>query len=996
MKYCTGTWNSRELGNHRIVLKADNASESFRAKVYWRRRDKNPESKAIIILSEATGKRVLHVARIEVSREYGELIFQTEEAGIYHLYYLPYTDDSSYFMNVKYATFEETADDNWHNHVRKNIDMLPRAEVVEHQSINDFHSFYPMEVIATKSETDALKKAHARDEYIVFPEDRKYPIRMFDELPLRWIEKVPLNVFEGTTCRNEFYVFQLGVFAHTKRLSSLGLTFEDCKGPDNYIIPAHEFRCINFGGIDWNGRSFVKEVSVQKNKIQPLWCGLRIPQDAKPGIYQSYVTVQASNAADKKMKIVLRVSDEVVQDGAEGELWKHARMWWFDSTLGIDERVPSPFKPVQMEGHTVKVLGREMELNDDGLPCGIRSYFSHDIGRLGAEPTEILAKPMRFTIEAEKGELPFSIQTFQFVSQTEAEVAWESESIAEGWKLHCRAQMEYDGYVNYQLVLESRKDQAIEDIALEVFLDAEIATYMMGMGHPGGGGRRAKTLKWKWNENLCNNSFWTGDVQAGLHCRLKHVEEDWPLMNLKQTGTYRDWSNDGKGGCDMKEENGVVCFRVYCGPRTVKDGERLHFNFGLLITPLKPHSQDHWQWRYVQRRSDYLPVEEEKKCGAKIINIHQGNALNPNINYPFLTVDKLNSYVAQGNKHGMKTKLYYTLRELSTHIVELWMLRSLQNEVFTTGAGFADPNALAKQEMYRNHTGDSWICEHLIDDYRAAWHGPLPDGDIDAAIETAGLSRLHNYYVESLRWLLENVGIGGIYLDGIGYDREVMKRVYKVGKAKPDTLFDFHGGSKLSEAVGGNSTVNHYAEHLPYVDSLWFGEGFDYAELTPDFWLLELSGIPFGLFGEMLSDEGGNPFRGMLYGMSERLGWGFKAEPRGMWKLWDDFGIENAEMIGYWHPRCPARSGHKDVLATVYKRNDSTLIVLASWADSEVEVRLDVDWESIGLRPEKTVLHAPEIEGFESSLIQSEGRFKPDTPLRIEPGCGWFLIAREA
>ena len=56
-------------------------------------------------------------------------------------------------------------------------------------------------------------------------------------------------------------------------------------------------------------------------------------------------------------------------------------------------------------------------------------------------------------------------------------------------------------------------------------------------------------------------------------------------------------------------------------------------------------------------------------------------------------------------------------------------------------------------------------------------------------------------------------------------------------------------------------------EHFPYINSLWFGEGYDYDE-TPDYWLVEISGIPFGLYGEMLKG-GGNPWRGMLYGMTQ-------------------------------------------------------------------------------------------------------------------------------
>ena len=91
-------------------------------------------------------------------------------------------------------------------------------------------------------------------------------------------------------------------------------------------------------------------------------------------------------------------------------------------------------------------------------------------------------------------------------------------------------------------------------------------------------------------------------------------------------------------------------------------------------------------------------------------------------------------------------------------------------------------------------------------------------------------------------------------------------------------------------------------EHFPYINSLWFGEGYNYNE-TPDYWLVEISGIPFGLYGEML-EGGGNPWRG--HGLRhDQLG-SVGAATRGRsGKLWDDFGIQDSRTIGLLGPRLP-------------------------------------------------------------------------------------------
>ena len=134
-------------------------------------------------------------------------------------------------------------------------------------------------------------------------------------------------------------------------------------------------------------------------------------------------------------------------------------------------------------------------------------------------------------------------------------------------------------------------------------------------------------------------------------------------------------------------------------------------------------------------------------------------------------------------------------------------------------------------------------------------------------------------------------------------------------------------------------------EHFPYINKLWFGEYFDYEKNQPDFFLTEVSGIPFGLMGEMLQD-GGNPWRGMVYGMTNRLPWSDNADPRNIWKLWDTFKIKGSEMIGYWSENCPVKTSNDKVLATVYKKNGTALISIASWADTDVKVKLNIDWKN--------------------------------------------------
>jgi hypothetical protein len=385
------------------------------------------------------------------------------------------------------------------------------------------------------------------------------------------------------------------------------------------------------------------------------------------------------------------------------------------------------------------------------------------------------------------------------------------------------------------------------------------------------------------------------------------------------------------------------------------------------LTPFKPlDTKSHFRTRYYHA---YKPIEEVVKTGANTINIHHANEINPYINYPFLRSKEMKDYIDDAHRRGLKVKIYYTIRELSNRAVEIFALRSLGDEIFSRGPG----------------GGFSWLQEHLSQDYIAAWFVPQLK---DAAIINSGMSRWHNYYLEGLDWLAKNVGIDGLYIDDVAYDRTTMKRVRKIlDRNRPAALIDLHSANQFNMRDGYASSANLYLEHLPYINRLWFGEYFDYNS-PPDYWLIEISGIPFGIMGEMLQD-GGNPWRGMIFGMTNRLPWSGK-NPAHLWKVWDEFGIDDSQMLGYWSPNCPVRTDNKDVLATAYVKKGSALVSVASWAKDLVNCKLEVDWKGLCLDPEKARLYAPAIQDF-----QEETAFKPTDKIPIEPGKGWLLILNE-
>ncbi|MBS1655522.1 MAG: hypothetical protein JSU05_11795, partial [Bacteroidetes bacterium] len=95
------------------------------------------------------------------------------------------------------------------------------------------------------------------------------------------------------------------------------------------------------------------------------------------------------------------------------------------------------------------------------------------------------------------------------------------------------------------------------------------------------------------------------------------------------------------------------------------------------------------------------------------------------------------------------------------------------------------------------------------------------------------------------------------------------------------------------------------------------------------------------------------------------------------------------DMIGYWSDHCPVKTDNDKVLATVYKKEGTVLVAIASWADSATVVHLSIDWKSLGIDPATATITAKEIKNFQPAQA-----FKPGDAIPVEKNKGWLLIIR--
>lgn len=981
-------WNADQLGNQRYTVQVDKPADAVRVTIPWHRRDHDPQNVAIIVMAP-DGSSVRDVARLHIDQTSGELVFRAKQAGTYAVYYQPYiTSGSANYPTVVYRKPENTADPNWmqqHDLADSaRVQALPQARVTGYQAVDDFDAYTDMERIASPDELQHLLKANPDRQWLLFPETREHPIRMFTQIPERWAQRGAGGSLVDHALRGEYLSFQVGMWTARAAAHDVHVVFSELRGPDGAVIPVSRLTCFNLSGVDDEGKPFADRLDIAQGRVQPLWMGLDIPADVKPGVYRGTMAISSDGVAPRQVPLTITVDPGVAVDHGDNDPFKLTRLRWLNSKLGQDYSLVRPFTAVTIHGARLNILGRQVQLASNGLPAQIDSYFDERMTGIAKTPLPLLAAPMQLLVQDATGTHALSSEGQPAVQvDGPGQVHWRVHGQAGPLRSDIWASLEMDGTLTYHINLTATRATTLQDIRLHLPLNEKMARYELGLGRTGS--PVPAQFAWKWNVQNNQDGAWIGTVNGGLEFHLRDNHYVRPL----NTNFYHQhplvmptsWDNDGKGGIDLQRTASSYLVKAFSGPRTMQAGQTLSYDLVLRVTPFKPiKPAEHFAERYFHKYADLAYIQAQ---GANVVNVHHATPINPWINYPFLEVPKMKAYVDEAHARGMEVKIYDTVRELSDRAPELPMLESL------TGCRIGpngEPASAPCSEIISLGKGGgfSWLQEHLDGDYIPAWHVPE---NRDAAVINAGQSRWLNYYIASLDWLARNVGIDGVYLDDVAYGRATMERVRKVLQAhRPHPLIDLHSASQFDARDGYINSALLYMGLFPYIDRLWFGEQFDYQDTSPAYWLTEISGIPYGLMGEMLQG-GGNPWRGMLFGMTNRLPW-TGADPRPLWKVWDAFGIEKADMIGWWVHDTPVVTDRKDVLVTSYVRKGKrTLISIASWAPQSVDVKLHINWKALGLTPHNATLRAPAVEGFQPATT-----FAPGQKIPVEPGKGWLLI----
>ncbi|MCX6225404.1 MAG: DUF6067 family protein, partial [Bacteroidia bacterium] len=483
----------------------------------------------------------------------------------------------------------------------------------------------------------------------------------------------------------QFFVFNLKVPAETVALNDLKITFSNLNpilAPDTLFchsresgnpipdtrhpIPDTLFSCFNSGGIDFKGNPFTKRIDIPAGQTQELWMGIDL-EDAERGVYQGSVTISSGNVT-QIIPIEISVEGDAVRNHGYDQGKSLARLNWLNSAAGIDDSITKGFIPVKVIGKRFSILGRTLEIAGNGLPAAVTTFFGSSNQELKDWGEPLINSPFRIIIEKENGTV-VRLTSGDLVIREEppSKVTWSVMNTSGEFDVEISGQMEFDGFVDYKMELTAKSDVKVRDIRLEIPMNKEKSEYMMGLNHEGG--YRTPDWKWKWDVTKNQDMLWIGAVNGGMRIKWKAANYRRPLINIYyEFGPLNlppSWGNAGKGGVTVADKDTDVVVNAYSGPREIKTGEVLDFDFELLLTPFRTiDKKTKFGDRYFHGggTNTAVKIANAKAAGANIINIHHAEDLYPFINYPYLdeNITELTQLVSNAHKANMRMKFYYT------------------------------------------------------------------------------------------------------------------------------------------------------------------------------------------------------------------------------------------------------------------------------------------------------------------------------------------------
>lgn len=788
-----------------------------------------------------------------------------------------------------------------------------------------------------------------------------YDLTVLNELKLQ-------SSYKFEVSRYEYLVVQLLIHSDYA-VQNVVVKCKDLISSSEHIEGA--VHCFNTDVIDSQGRNASKTLNIKADVLQPLYIGINLSK-AKIATYKTIVEI-----GDDKVELVVTTNDELVFNEGLNDPINLARLKWLNSKKAWSKDILGNYKRIIVEDRLVKILGRDIEINNSGLVKNCHSYFTSSNTLDKSRQKSLFYKDLEVVI----GERKLNYDALEINTKPGyAEVVGKGHD--KDLKVEIKSSIKYDGSIGYRIEFSSSIDKLVSNIHLKLYFKS--CDYLMATGLEG---QRIKSeigpiIHRKWDENFNQETLFIGDVNCGA--RLKLVDLD---VNKNMPGHYHlmdknissNWYNYGNGGIKIDRLSEGVEVDVFTGHIVVFKSKTLSLEFELDMTPLKELKGSDILGKRIAAidiaKNYKNAIEISKNAKMDCITMKSGLPNYKYSDYPLASIDGLKQLSTETNKANIYFGIEYNLRSINTIDPIAHAINALGEEIFIRSDGCS-----IEYPQIEAMFGEDLAVDCYKNDYskKSKYFNLL----------VRPQSRFNNYFLESVAMLVEKVNMQAITLSEPFIDRSTMERLKKIllNSVYKNPLIELEIYRQDNEASGNNSAMCNYAAVLPYIDKLWFNSDLDLSKNIDNI-MLENTGVVFGI-ETTLSHQ---------YPLSLALALGalpkFGVESLSSQAISefnnyvDKHKMNNARFYGFWDEKNPLRVDNANVLSSSYEFNGQLILSIFNYSNVSQLCELGIETK-FGISLENKHVFAPFL-----GIEQNESKFDMTKPIKLKPYSGIVAFA---
>ncbi|NLT18232.1 MAG: hypothetical protein BWX72_01995 [Firmicutes bacterium ADurb.Bin080] len=774
--------------------------------------------------------------------------------------------------------------------------------------------------------------------------------------------------FSFSASRHEYFVVQL-LLLPDYTTDKLEVQTGPLEGSTKDIIGA--VTCFNTEGISFEGENFKKYLSVKKGVLQPLFFGFNFSRSGI-GLHSTKIRVGKDD-----LIIEIDLSDRLVFNEGTDNKTTLSRLKWLNSNIARNISLIDDLDALNIVGKEVRFSGKNIKLGNDGLVDNVESFFNDSNSLEPDIQTTLFYRPMEIVIEGKK----LKYNKIRIAGRQNKGILM-ADGKGDGVKIEIIAVLLYEGAMSYRVKISAEKDVVTSNIALNMYYLSP--DFMIGFG------KRAcaiENYEKKWDSQYNQNSFFLGKVNCGARVKFEGASESKTVVGFYKQCPIEvpeSWDNGGLGGIKVeKTENGAL-FSAYTGRIIMPAKSSKEFFFTLHFTPFKPVNLNKSLALRIGR--DQLAttydkmIERAKNDRLTYLNLTYGGEVNPYLNYPFPYVKAIAALSRTAHKNGLGISVSYNLRDISIQNREIYAYKALGEELILR----------LKDSTY----ADSRLSQQLGQDVLLAkvvrYTSGKRKGLNDYAVVTSPRSRMDNYYLEGLNYLVHNANIDAVSMRDANLSRTTIERIKKViGKKKAfPGIIEMQISDQLNENSGFANSLNYYTDVLPFLDKIWLDRSFEGMPENPETILAECSGILYGT--AVVGRENDSISKCLLFAMLPKYGLKYDvSEALGdVYRHLDDFNVSKASFRGFWDSSNPVKTDKSEVKCSSYLCGEDMLAVFYNFSSSVSEFEIGVE-NKLGFTTMNKKIHTLEISGMQKRKKVNLGK-----QIVLKPHSGMIILIK--